>query len=200
MNAPVSENISAAKAGGLIVLVLAGWLAYQTLSGPAVPPPASSKEIIPPPSSLVRAGLRDYTDWEGLPEIFAVWADKAQWKNGRTRFAYWHPVMKTYSYYFEAVQVDGGYRFKEIAEPHDSADSVGWWDESLGGDCPIRFYHWLDSDPWPRVGLSPWQQVRERGILGSRSSNHPQVQLDIAPSKTPRPDANVPPQNSASKP
>ena len=137
MNATVSENISAAKAGGLVVLLLAGWLAYQTLSGPAVTPAASSKEIIPPPSSLVRSGLRDYTDWEGLPEIFAVWADKAEWKDGRTRFAYWHPVMKTYAYYFEAVKTAHGYRFREITEPHEP-DYV--WDDSLGDDCPIRFY------------------------------------------------------------
>ncbi len=188
MNATVSENISAAKAGGLVVLLLAGWLAYQTLSGPAVTPAASSKEIIPPPSSLVRSGLRDYTDWEGLPEIFAVWADKAEWKDGRTRFAYWHPVMKTYSYYFEVVRVKGGYRFKEIAEPHEPA---GYWDESLGGDCPIRFYRSFLLEP---IIPKPSRSVDPAG------SDPFKVKLDMTAPKISGPEGNVPPQNPASKP
>jgi len=82
-----------------------------------------------------------------LPEIFAIWADKAEWKNNRTRFAYWHPVMKTYSYFFEAVRVKGGYSFKEIAEPPTS-DLEHYWDESLGEDCPIRFYR---AFPLPKI-------------------------------------------------
>lgn len=118
------------------MLLAGGWLVFLLLPKPA-DEPAASPAPPPPPSSLVRAGLRDYTDWEGLPEIFAVWADKAEWKDGRTRFAYWHPVMKTYSYYFEAVRVKGGFHFKEIAEPQEPDYSLG---ESLGDDCPIRFY------------------------------------------------------------
>ena len=137
MKTPVQQGTSAAKAGWLILLLLFGWLAFVFVPLPwkeaAEAPPAKKAPL----SKLQRVGLRDYTDWEGLPEIFTVWADKAEWKDGRTRFAYWHPVTKTYAYFFEATQVKGGYRFKEIAEPQDQN---GEWDVSLGEDCPIRFY------------------------------------------------------------
>ena len=137
MNAPSLERTSAAKAGWLIIVLTVGWMAFVLWPGSPEAPAAKSASIPVPSSSLTRAGLRDYTDWEGLPEIFAVWADKAEWKAGRTRFAYWHPVMKTYSYFFEAVRTAKGYRFREIAEPHDP-DYI--WDESLGDECPIRFF------------------------------------------------------------
>lgn len=137
MKAPVLERTSAGKAGWLILLILFAWLAFVFVPLPwkeAPPMPAATRA---PPSKLRQAGLRDYTDWQGLPEIFAVWADQADWKDGRTRFAYWHPVAKSYSYYFEAIRVQGGFRFKEIAEPRDPDH---FWDERLGDECPIRFY------------------------------------------------------------
>jgi hypothetical protein len=137
MNAPALERTSAAKAGWLIIVLTVGWMLFVLWPGPPEAPAEKPGAIPMPASSLTRAGLRDYTDWQGLPEIFAVWADKAEWKDNRTRFAYWHPVMKTYSYYFEAVRTAKGYRFREIAEPHDSEYI---WDESLGDECPIRFY------------------------------------------------------------
>ena len=139
MKPPALERTSAAKAGWLVILLTVGWMALVLWPVPAEPPAAKPASIPLPASSLTRAGLREYTDWAGLPEIFAIWADHAEWQNNRTRFAYWHPVMKTYSYYFEAVRVVGGYRFKEITEPPTS-DFEHYWDESLGEDCPIRFY------------------------------------------------------------
>lgn len=179
MNDSASENISAAKAGGLVVLLLAGWLAYQIISEAPKTPVAPSPMPSSPPSSLVRSGLRDYTDWVGLPEIFAVWADKAEWKDGKTRFAYWHPVIKDYSYYFEATRAGGGYRFREIAEPHE-ADH--YWNESLGGDCPIRFY--LSSPAFPNVEIAPV-------YLDPHSGEPLKVKLDLAGPKTPELKANV---------
>ena len=137
MKPPALERTSAAKAGWLVILLTVGWMALVLWPVPAEPPAAKPAAIPLPASSLTRAGLREYTDWAGLPEIFAIWADHAQWQNNRTRFAYWHPVMKTYAYYFEAVKTAHGYRFREITEPHEP-DYV--WDDSLGDDCPIRFY------------------------------------------------------------
>ena len=137
MKRPALERTSAANAGWLIILVMVGWIVFVFWPWPRNPPPARPAAVPLPVTSLTRSGLAEYTDWGGLPEIFAIWADKAEWKHNRTRFAYWHPVMKTYSYYFEATRTVGGFRFKEIAEPHDP-DYI--WDESLGADCPIRFY------------------------------------------------------------
>ena len=137
MHTPALERTSAAKSGWLIIVLTTGWMVFVLWPGP---PEASVPRSVPipvPVSSLTRAGLREYTDWEGLPEIFAIWADRAEWKDNRTRFAYWHPVMKNYSYFFEASRTAQGYRFREIAEPHEPNHD---WDESLGNDCPIRFY------------------------------------------------------------
>ena len=137
MNAPASERTSAATTGWLVVLLMVGWLAFVFVPWPTKAKAGKAPPEPTPPSGLVQAGLRDYTDWDGLPEIFAIWADRAQWKDGRTRFAYWHPVMKTYSYFFEVVRTEGKFHFTEIPEPKD--DDF-YWDESLGEECPIRFY------------------------------------------------------------
>jgi hypothetical protein len=137
MNTPALERTSAAKAGWLIIVLTVGWMAIVLWPGGPELPAAKPGAVPLPASSLTRAGLRENPDWEGLPEIFAIWADKADWKDNRTRFAYWHPVMKTYSYYFEAARSARGYLFREIAEP---LDPVYFWDDSLGDECPIRFY------------------------------------------------------------
>ena len=152
MKAPVLERTSAAKAGWLIIVLTVGWMAFVLWPDrPEAPAPAPAPVPVPA-SSLTRAGLRDYTDWQGLPEIFAIWADQAEWKDNRTRFAYWHPVMKTYSYYFEAVRSAKGYRFREIAEPHDPDH---FWDDSLGDECPVRFYLPIPDQPPKGTALRP---------------------------------------------
>ena len=156
MKRPALERTSAANAGWLIILVMVGWIGFVFWPWPRNLPPARPAAVPLPVTSLTRSGLAEYTDWGGLPEIFAIWADKAEWKHNRTRFAYWHPVMKTYSYYFEAIRTAGGFHFKEIAEPHDP-DYI--WDESLGADCPIRFYKNPGRDrkigPQPLPATSP---------------------------------------------
>ncbi|HEY4248127.1 MAG TPA: hypothetical protein VGM64_14850 [Lacunisphaera sp.] len=121
----------------VLFFLLVIWVAFIALP--------SRKEVTPEIPALESAmalelravGLPDNPDLGGLPEIFSIWADKAEWKDGRTRFAYWHPVMKTYAYFFQAIRVDGRVRFKEISEPHDQGYR---WDKSLSDDCPIRFY------------------------------------------------------------
>jgi hypothetical protein len=119
--------------------VVAGPLLFFALVTPPQPPeePAS---VLPPPSSpspLAAVGLRENRDWEGLPEIFAVWADRAHWVGGRTRFAWWHPGAQAHRYFFEARRTPSGIRFREIAEPKDYLFE---WDPRAAPDSPLRLY------------------------------------------------------------
>ena len=195
MNAPAAKRTSASTAGWLFVLLMLGWLAFIFVPWPrtskvahtAVPPPVNSK--------LHAVGLADNPDWEGMPEIFAIWADHAEWKAGRTRFAYWHPVMKTYTYFFEAGRTETGFRFKEIAEPHDASYL---WDESLGEECPIRFY---------KSGPAPAPLISREGGSATNDSIRPEVSREklklkveaVAP-RIQAPEAETPLVNSHSKP
>ena len=134
---PVAGKVSAIKTGLVLLFLLLIWVLFIALpSREEVSPeiPASESAVA---LKLRAVGLPDNPDLGGLPEIFSIWVDKAEWKDGRTRFAYWHPIMKTYAYFFQAIRVDGRVRFKEISEPHDQGYR---WDKSLSDDCPIRFY------------------------------------------------------------
>ena len=137
MKTPVLEHTSAAKAGWLVAALTTGWLVFLLRPVPVEEKAPSVPLFALPVTSLTRVGLAEYTDWEGLPEIFATWADRAEWKAGRTRFAYWHPVMKNYSYYFEAIRVEDGYRFREIPEPGDEGYE---WDPGASEDSPLRLF------------------------------------------------------------
>lgn len=111
-----SERMSAAKAGWVLVLLLAGWVAFLVLplSRPDHPGDAGAH---PPPvrdAELAAAGLPDNPDWVGLPEFFAIWANALPWIDDRVRFAYWNPASNSYSYAFEATRQDGHIRFQEI--------------------------------------------------------------------------------------
>ena len=139
--ASTDNRISANKVGLILVLLLAVWLFLSLYPRSEKPAPAAVTAVAA--SKLRAVGLEDNPDWDGLPEIFAIWADHAEWKDGKTRFAYWHPGNKTYSYYFEAVRQPEGYRFRAISEP-PIAETGHYWDESLGEDCPIRFYRSLE--------------------------------------------------------
>ena len=187
MSAPAPERIPAAKVGWLLIALTLGWVVLFVVPWPVNKPDTKPAPFLPPPSKLQQVGLKDYTDWEGLPEIFAIWADKAEWKDNRTRFAYWHPVAKTYSYYFEATRVKDGFRFKEIAEPHDPDHT---WDESLGEDCPIRFYRRLP----PKLGL-----VSQPSFSVPDSPGRVEVKLDGPSPAIQKPELNVPPPKSDPK-
>ncbi len=134
MNPPVIQRVSPNRVALILALLLTAWLVFEFF--PHKGKPALSVAPVMAESKLHAVGLADNPDWDGLPEFFAIVADKAEWKDGRTRFAYWHPVMKTYSYYFEAIRSGEGVRFREIAEPHDSDH---FWDEEVTEDSPIRF-------------------------------------------------------------
>lgn len=134
-----NSKIPLGKFAWLILLaVIAAPTAFFVLVTPKEPdePPAPPVEKRPL-SRLESVGLRDYLDWDGLPEIFAVWADKAHWENDRTRFAYWNPATRSYSYFFEARRTAKGYRFREIPEPHDPAFE---WDPDATDDVPLRLH------------------------------------------------------------
>lgn len=151
MSLPVNQRVAPNRVALILALLLGVWLAFQFYPrkkpAPSLPPVAAE-------SRLRIAGLADNPDWDGLPQIFAIWAEQSEWKDGRTRFAYWHPVMKTYSYYFEATRDGASFRFKEIVEPHDPGYD---WDESFGAECPIRFYR---SESFSPPVMGPVRQPR----------------------------------------
>ena len=135
MDPAANQRIAPNRVALILALLLGVWLVFQFYprKKPAPPLPSVGAE-----SKLRAFGLPDNVDLEGLPEFFAIVADKAEWKDGRTRFAYWHPVMKTYSYYFEASRKSTGFRFREIPEPHEPDH---YWDEEMAEDSRIRFYY-----------------------------------------------------------
>jgi hypothetical protein len=157
MKTPALERTSAAKAGWLIIVLTIGWLVFLLWPDPIVKPPL--KPLAPVvtglPSKLEKVGLPNNPDFEGLPEIFAVWADHAIWKDGRTRFAYWNPADREFSYELEAIKVEDGFRFRVMD------DMVGdqTRGEILADDCPIRFYQPNPIFSDPPFG-SPGRRVR----------------------------------------
>ena len=186
MDPAANQRVAPNRVVLILALLLAIWLGFQFYpqKQPAPPPIGAVPE-----SKLHAVRLADYTDWEGLPEFFAVWASHAEWKNDRTRFAYWHPVMKTYSYFFEATRKGGSIRFREIAEPHDPDH---FWDESLGEECPIRFYLSVFVPP----KTIPTNIIQDpRG-----SSDGPVIKLDIPKPKIPLPEPNTIPVKPANQP
>ncbi len=116
MKAPWSGKLSAAKAGWLIALLFFGWLAFLFAPAPKPKPEPLPAFVVKPPSRLVALGLPDNHDLECLPEFFALYADTAEWKNDKTKFAYWNPGSNSYSYFFEAMRESGIVRFHSISK------------------------------------------------------------------------------------
>ncbi len=134
-----TEKIPVGKLGWIVLLLVLGApLAFFFLATPQEPAPAPHT---PPPqralTKLEAVGLRDYRDWDGVPDIFALWAARAHWKNNRTRFAYWNPGTNSHSYFFEARRTANGYRFREIPEPREAGYE---WDRDAGDDSPLQLY------------------------------------------------------------
>ncbi len=134
-----TEKIPVAKLAWIVLLLVLGApLAFFFLATPrdveTEPPTPPTKRAL---TKLEAVGLRDYRDWDGVPEIFALWAERAHWKNNRTRFAYWNPGTNSHSYFFEARRTANGYRFREIPEPRDAGYE---WDRDAGEDSPLRLF------------------------------------------------------------
>lgn len=134
---PADSTIPLGKLGWLVLLAVLGapagifYLATPKDPLPAPPP------IQAPPSKLRAVGLRENRDLDSLPGTFAVWADRAHWRNDRTRFAWWNPGTQRHDYFFEARRTAAGYRFREIPEPQDRGFE---WDHDAPEDNPLRLY------------------------------------------------------------
>lgn len=124
---------------GWVVLaaVLAAPLAFFALVTPREETAQEPPALAAPPSKLAAFGLRENRDWDGLPDIFNVWAPRAHWQGDRTRFAYWNPGTQEHSYFFEARRSAQGLRFREIKEPRDPRFE---WDPDARPDDPLRLY------------------------------------------------------------
>lgn len=134
-----SSEIPLRKLGWVVVafVLTAPALFFALVEPRPIEEPEPAAKIESPPSKLAAVGLRENRDWDGLPEIFAIWEGKAHWQGSRTRFAYWHPGTQSYGYYLEARRTTKGIRFREIPEPNAPGFA---WDTSAGDDVPIRFY------------------------------------------------------------
>lgn len=159
MNRPAaSPRRLVAQAGWIVAVLLLGWVGFIFLpfGGPKDPeafPPAPPR----PPSELNKVGLRDNVDWEQMPGIFAVWADRAYWQENKAYFSYRHPLSgKFFEYNFEVTKTTNGYRFRE-AEPPDYFGGS----RTLGENCPFLFFvpgsdvGPMFSDPLALPKLSP---------------------------------------------
>jgi hypothetical protein len=115
MNATASPRFTTRQTGWIALAVFGGWLVFLLL--PSRPPPKPAVPDLPPvraQSKLEAVGLRENVDWIGLPESFAVWADRILWDGDRVRFAYWHPGSRRYAYILEATRITEGIRFRAL--------------------------------------------------------------------------------------
>lgn len=122
----------------VLAVVAAGPLLFFALVTPKEAEPAPTQPVVTPSrTALTSVGLRENRDWDGLPEIFALWSAKAHWRNNRTRFAYWHPGTQSRSYFFEVRRTKQGLRFREIPEPNDKGYE---WDPNVAPGDPLCLY------------------------------------------------------------
>lgn len=110
------ERTSARKAGWAVVLLLVAWLVLVLIPRSPEEKPVRVLSPAPVDSKLKAVGLIDNVDWEGLPELFAVWADDLEWDEDTTQFAYWNPGSNSYSYFFEVVRKNGRMRFSQMTK------------------------------------------------------------------------------------
>jgi hypothetical protein len=122
----------------VFALVAAAPLLFFALVTPKPPAPVESPSVLSlPRTSLSAIGLRENRDWDGLPELFALWSAKAHWRNDRTRFSYWNPGTQTRSYFFEARRTAQGLRVREIPEPSQPGFQ---WDPDVAPEDPLCLY------------------------------------------------------------
>jgi hypothetical protein len=159
MKTPAIERTSAAKAGWVVILLFFGWLAFVFVPWPQGKveekvAPTLVDPRAPFAAKLRQAGLPDNPDWDGLPEQFAIMADKTHWSHDKIKFAYWNPGSRDYTYFFEAKRENGHVFFREIPKPdyYDDIVDWGWFEKTYGdSDYPFRFIG-LESGPvWRNV-------------------------------------------------
>ena len=115
-NQRVSPN-RVALIGALLVVAWLVLLFFPRKGKPTLPVAPVVTE-----SKLRAVGLADNPDWEGMPELFAVWADGLTWTDNKTRFGYWNPGSHSYSYFFEATRRKGSYHFRAVPKQEFSKE------------------------------------------------------------------------------
>ena len=203
MNAPGPSQFPVAQAGWLIALLFVGWLAFLFVPSPKPAPEPAAAFVKPPPSRLVALGLPDNPDLDALPEIFAMFADKAEWTNDKTLFAYWNPGSKSYSYFFEATRTGATYHFRSIkleTEPsaseaaEEGLDADYYWGEIVTENCPVRLIYsvyWFLNEAWTR--RNRWPRAHDPAIIkGDRRMPNITPMLSPAPIKIPPPELKIP--------
>jgi hypothetical protein len=176
MNAQASERMSAAKTGWVIVLLMAAWAAFLILPFGREEKGELSKVAVlqPGEAELAAVGLRYNVDWIGLPQYFAVWADRIVWTGDRTEFAYWDPSSRSYAYQFEAIRAGKGYRFRLLSvEPAAllSSESVPESDTH-----PFVFTS-VESKPDPEL------KMRQPPMPPYESRDLDSIQVDLKPAR-----------------
>lgn len=182
MSTPTQTRTSAAKAGWLIGLLFAGWLVF--LLAPRLreaPAPAPESVVKRTPTRLAALGLEDITDLEQVPEMFAIWADFGEWRDNRTRFAYWSPGAQDYIYHIEGRRTPDGYRFRMIGKPTDA--ELG---DELAADSPLRFYR-----EQRHTGAGPARPRMDKPIDSLQSTVPVSVEVTVAPPVTPAKPADI---------
>src|SRR6478736_128647 len=175
MNAQASERMSAAKTGWVIVLLMVAWAAFLILPFGRDEKSEASKvgALQPGEAELAAVELRYNVDWIGLPQYFAVWADRIVWAGDRTEFAYWDPASRSYAYQFEAIRAGKGYRFKLLSvEPAALLSS-----ESVSESDTHPFVFTLAKVEPP---LEPGRPLTVSAPSASPVENAP-VKLDLTP-------------------
>jgi hypothetical protein len=141
MTAPWTGRLSPVATGWVLALLFFGLALFILVPWKSKPEPEPTPApYIKPPNKLAAYGLPNNPDLELLPEMFALHADQAPWSEDRVEFAYWHPGVKRFEYFFEASRINGTYRFKVLPEQ----DLSEYSDESK--TWPIFFYTALISN------------------------------------------------------
>lgn len=200
-----------------VVWLLAGLLAIWVgwLFVPKSEKPRVVSQPVMTESKLRAVGLPDNPDWEGLPELFAVWSAQAPWQDGKVQFAYWNPGAHAYSYFFEAIQSKGLVRFrvlstvealqrKEFIDPKFVDRGLGgfFWETSIdrsasqlaavefGTDSPMHpFVFFQVFDPLKNGGITP-SILMEHAPGAPRPPSaplpsHPLLPIDLKPPPLP---------------
>ncbi len=187
MSTAGSRTIPANKVGLIGGLLLLGWLAFALWPDRLAPKLAAAP--IPVESKLQAVGLADNVDWEGMPELFAVWSEHAGWKDDKAQFAYWDRNDRSYSYFFEATRVNGKVRFRAMSEPDfikDSGSSYALIYAGEPGICMVADQDLKTESPeHPFIFFKPvpvqWS-VRRSAIPdapGNTGTTKPVIKIDI---------------------
>ncbi len=184
MTASATESTSAAKATWFVALIFVAWLVFLLVPFPRPEPPAAPPPLVGLASRLQKVGLPDFPEWDALPDIFAIWAYRADWNGNKTRFAYWNPGANDYTYFFEATRTAQGFRFREIAKPPEYRAYEAQYPDGVptSEEHPLLLIR--------RASLPPL--YRDYDVMGGIHQREPGMPLSV-PVDIPKPDIQPPP-------